>query len=45
MGLTLTGYGQTIPADTTRTKEYAIEVAGIKVGTMTVSGLVEGSGG
>lgn len=37
MGLTLTGYGQTTPADTARTKEYAIEVAGIKVGTMTVN--------
>nr|WP_293837478.1 DUF6134 family protein [uncultured Arsenicibacter sp.] len=37
MVLSWPGYGQTSPADTTNTKEYAIEVAGIKVGTMTAN--------
>ncbi|GAB3958603.1 hypothetical protein GCM10028805_53250 [Spirosoma harenae] len=35
--LTWTCYGQTTHADTVHTKEYAIEVAGIKVGTMTAN--------
>ncbi|GAB4025608.1 DUF6134 family protein [Spirosoma gilvum] len=35
--LTWTSHGQTTPADTAHTKEYAIEVAGIKVGTMTAN--------
>ncbi|MBN8825413.1 MULTISPECIES: DUF6134 family protein [unclassified Spirosoma] len=37
MGLSWTGYGQTTPVDTAHTKQYAIEVAGIKVGTMTAN--------
>ncbi|GAB3695457.1 hypothetical protein GCM10027592_17780 [Spirosoma flavus] len=37
MVLTLASYGQITPADTTQTKVYAIEVAGIKVGTMTAN--------
>ncbi|GAB4000811.1 hypothetical protein GCM10028807_54910 [Spirosoma daeguense] len=35
--LTLVSYGQNTPHDTTYTKEYAIEMAGIKVGTMTAN--------
>ncbi|MBD2705570.1 hypothetical protein IC229_33485 [Spirosoma sp. BT702] len=37
MVLTFASYGQNTPVDTAHTKEYAIEVAGIKVGIMTAN--------